>query len=238
VNENPIIVALDLPRGQALDVAESLRGRVSWLKVGMTLYYAEGPKIVETLHEMGFSVFVDLKLYDIPHQASGAAAAIARLGAGMLTVHASGGAAMMVAAVKSARAAAAEEGLAPPAVLAVTVLTSADDATLRAVGVDRGAAAQVALLGALARDAGVDGVVCSPHEAQAMRLLFGPQGYVVTPGVRPARAAIGDQSRVATPTAAVAAGASHLVIGRPVTAATDPAAALDLIVAELNGAAS
>jgi len=238
VNENPIIVALDLSRDEALDIATSLRGRVNWLKVGMTLYYAEGPKIVETLREMGFRVFIDLKLHDIPHQASGAAAAIARLGAGMLTVHACGGAAMMVAAVESARAAAAEEGLAAPAVLAVTVLTSADDATLRATGVDRDAAAQVALLGALARDAGVDGVVCSPHEAESMRRLFGPQAYIVTPGVRAAGAVVGDQSRVASPVAAIAAGASHLVIGRPVTAAPDPVAAVDLILAELNGAAS
>ncbi len=238
MTDNRIIVALDLPCEPALALAASLRGRVRWLKVGMTLFYAEGPTIVSRLREMGFDVFVDLKLHDIPHQVSGAAAQIALLGAGMLTVHASGGAAMMIAAAEAARTAAADAGLEAPAILAVTVLTSTDDAGLRAIGIDRSAGEQVVLLAEIARAAGVDGVVCSPHEAARMRELLGPDALIVTPGVRPASGVIGDQARVADPASAVAAGASHLVIGRPITAAPRPLEALDLILAELGGTPS
>lgn len=234
-DSNPIIVALDLSRDDALALADSLRGTVRWLKVGMTLFYAEGPEIVARLREKGFDVFVDLKLHDIPHQVSGAAAQIARLGAGMFTVHASGGAAMMRAAVESSRRAAEEVGLPAPAVLAVTVLTSTDDAGLAEVGVSRGSLEQVRLLAALAKSAGVDGVVCSPREAAEMRSLLGESALVVTPGVRPAWAETGDQSRIATPAAALAAGASHLVIGRPITGAPVPVQAANRILSELQG---
>lgn len=233
--ENPIIVALDVDAEEALALAHSLRGRVTWLKVGMTLFYAEGPEIVSRLSELGFRVFLDLKLHDIPHQVAGAAASIARLGVGMFTVHASGGAAMMSAAVEASRRAAEEAGIAPPSVLAVTVLTSTDDAGLAEVGVARSAAEQVAVLARLAKSAGVDGVVCSPREATAMRELLGEQALVVTPGVRPAFAEQGDQARVATPAAALASGASHLVIGRPITGAAVPAEAAALIIEEIRG---
>ena len=234
VNDS-VIVALDLPRAEALDLAHQLRGRVRWVKVGMTLYYAEGPDIVARLREMGFDVFVDLKLHDIPHQVAGAAATIARLGAGMLTVHASGGSAMVRAAVESSRDAAAAAGLAAPAVLAVTVLTSLDDAALAEVGIERPSLHQVELLAGVARAAGADGLVCSPHEAATVRDVVGEQALVVTPGVRPAGTSLGDQARVSTPGEALAAGASHIVIGRPVTAAPVPVAALDEILNEIEG---
>lgn len=232
--QNPVIVALDCPADEALALAAMLRGRVQWLKVGMTLYYAQGPEIVARLREMGFDVFVDLKLHDIPHQVAGAAAAIARLGAGMFTVHASGGRAMMAAAVEASRRAAEEVGLPAPAVLAVTVLTSTGDAGLSEVGLARTAAEQVALLAHVAREASVDGVVCSPREATMMREILGESAFVVTPGIRPAWSDTNDQSRIATPAAALAAGATHLVIGRPITSATAPAQAVDRILAELS----
>jgi orotidine-5'-phosphate decarboxylase len=235
MTENPVIVALDMPREDALALADSLRGTVRWLKVGMTLFYAEGPEIVARLREKGFDVFVDLKLHDIPHQVAGAAASVARLGAGMMTVHASGGSAMMRAAVESSRRAAEEVGLPAPSVLAVTVLTSTDDAGLSEIGVGNGSLEQVRLLAGLAKHSGVDGVVCSPREAAEMRSLLGEQALVVTPGVRPAWAATDDQSRIATPAAAMAAGASHLVIGRPITAAPVPVHAAARILSELEG---
>jgi orotidine-5'-phosphate decarboxylase len=235
VSENPIIVALDVPKAEALALAEQLKGRVQWLKVGMTLFYAEGPSIVARLREFGFDVFLDLKLHDIPHQVAGAAASVARLGAGMITVHAAGGSAMMRAAVESSRRAAEEVGLPAPAVLAVTVLTSTGDEGLAEIGVQRTALEQVESLGALAKAAGVDGVVCSPREAGQMRLLFGEQALVVTPGIRPSWAEVGDQSRIATPVAALSAGASHLVIGRPITGAPLPVEAAARILTEIQG---
>jgi orotidine-5'-phosphate decarboxylase len=237
MDTNPVIVALDLPRVEALALADALRGRVKWLKVGMTLYYAEGPEIVARLREKGFDVFVDLKLHDIPHQVAGAAAEVARTGAAMFTVHASGGSAMMRAAVDSSARAAEEVGLPAPAVIAVTVLTSTDDAGLAEIGIARSALEQVRLLAEVARRSGVDGVVCSPNEAAEMRTILGEHALVVTPGVRPAWSEVGDQARIATPSAALAGGASHLVIGRPITAAPVPAEAVARILAEIQGAA-
>jgi orotidine-5'-phosphate decarboxylase len=228
-----IIVALDTSDvSSALRIAAMLEGRARWLKVGMTLFYAEGPAIVSTLRSRGFDVFVDLKLHDIPHQVEGAARSLGRLGAGILSVHASGGADMMEAAVRGAAQGASEAGAQPPSVVAITVLTSMDADTLASVGVPDSTADQVVGLAALARTAGVAGVVCSPKEAASMRALLGPSALVVTPGIRPAWAAAGDQARFDTPGAALSAGASHLVIGRPITDADDPAAAFDRIVSE------
>lgn len=228
-----IIVALDTDAHSALVLARSLHGHVNRLKVGMMLYYSEGPEIVARLREMGYSVFVDLKLHDIPHQVEGAAREIARLGVSMFTVHASGGRSMMEAAVRGACEGSAECGADTPDVVAVTVLTSLDPETLLAVGVDHMPAAHVALLTDLARVAGVQGVVCSPQEARSAREILGPEALVVTPGVRPSWAAArGDQARVATPAEALAAGASHIVIGRPVTMASEPVKAVAGIVRE------
>lgn len=229
-----IIVAIDTGDAEeALALARTLAGRASWLKIGMTLFYAAGPELVRAMRELGFQVFVDLKLHDIPHQVEGAARSLGALGAGIITLHASGGEAMMSAALRGARAGAAEAGLEPPKVIAVTVLTSTDDAMLNSIGVAHTAAEQVRRLGGLALAAGVDGVVCSPLEAAEMRSLLGEDALVVTPGVRPAGADAGDQSRVSTPHEAMRAGASHLVIGRPITGAADPAQAFDEIAAEL-----
>ncbi len=234
-SDDPIIVALDLPRTEAVALATALRGRVRWLKVGMTLFYAEGPRIVSELTDQGFEVFLDLKLNDIPHQVGGAAAAIARLGVGMFTVHASGGLTMMRAAVEASRRAAEEAGHPAPAVLAVTVLTSTGESGLNEVGIPASPAEQVARLARLACEAGVDGLVCSPNEAAAIRTIVGEDRLVVTPGVRPSWAETGDQARIATPRAALEAGASHLVIGRPITAAADPTVAVDRILSEIEG---
>lgn len=229
-----LIVALDMGRDDALELCEALSGHVRWMKVGMTLFYRCGPQIVSDITAMGFDVFLDLKLHDIPHQVRGAADSVAGLGAGMLTVHASGGTEMMAAAVEGAAEGAARAGIEPPSVIAVTVLTSMDDMGLRSIGASTPAAEQVARLGALAKAAGVDGVVCSPQEAGAMRLLLGDGALVVTPGVRPAGSDRGDQSRVATPAQALSAGSSHLVIGRPITASADPVQAVASILAEME----
>lgn len=227
-----IIVALDTDAHTALALGRELAGSVEYVKVGMTLYYSEGPAIVARFREMGFKVFVDLKLYDIPHQVEGAAAAVARTGASMFTVHASGGVEMMRAAVRGACAGAEECGAASPDVLAVTVLTSMDTDTLHELGIVGTLEGQVELLGTCAREAGVQGVVCSPLEATAMRGLLGPEVLVVTPGVRPPWATHGDQARVATPGEAIDAGASHVVIGRPITGSDKPAVAVERIVDE------
>lgn len=231
--KDSLIVALDTDVHTALSIAHSLQGRVRWLKVGMTLYYLEGPKIVATLHEMGFKIFLDLKLHDIPHQVEGAARSVASLGVGMMTVHAAGGQAMMEAAVQGACDGSAECGTDTPDILAVTVLTSMDRDALASVGVGQPVSAQVDELTHLARKAGVQGVVCSPKEAARARAIMGPEALVVTPGIRPSWASTDDQARVATPAQALESGASHLVVGRPITGAEEPSSAAMQILEEM-----
>ncbi|WP_165171590.1 MULTISPECIES: orotidine-5'-phosphate decarboxylase [unclassified Adlercreutzia] len=231
-----VIVALDCNAAwEAIVMADALVGKASWVKVGMTLYYAEGPAIIQMFKRRGFKVFLDLKFHDIPHQIEGAARSAAASGADMITMHTVGGLAMMQAAQRGAVAGAAEIGASVPATLGITVLTSMDDEALASTGVTRPLRDQVLALADLARNAGISGVVASPQEAAALRELLGPDAFIVTPGVRPAGAALGDQSRVATPAEAFAAGASHIVVGRPITQAPDPAAAFDAIAAELEG---
>ncbi len=230
-----LIVALDTDAHAALSLARSLTGVVTWLKVGMTLYYAEGPQIVARMTDMGFKVFVDLKLHDIPHQVEGAARELSRLGASMLTVHASGGVEMMRAALEGACAGSAECGADTPDIVGVTVLTSLDDSALARMGIAGGAYSHALSLAGLAQEAGLQGVVSSPQEARAMRQLLGSEALVVTPGVRPAGSASDDQARVATPVEAIEAGASHIVVGRPITAASDPVAAVAAILAAKGG---
>jgi orotidine-5'-phosphate decarboxylase len=228
-----IIVALDMPGAEeALELAARLKGHVAWVKVGMTLYYSEGPRIVRELRSLGFKVFVDLKLNDIPHQVEGAARSLTRIGADMFTVHATGGSDMMAAAVRGAEAAAAKFHTTRPKIIAVTVLTSLDDTALAAMGVGRTSAEQVSALAALAGEAGCDGVVCSPNEAASVREALGADALIVTPGIRPADADADDQARTATAAEALEAGATHLVIGRPITGAADPVAAVRTIVEE------
>ncbi len=235
IAQDRIIVALDTgDAGEALALAERLYDRARWLKIGMTLFYAAGPDIVERLRTMEFSLFVDLKIHDIPHQAEGAARELARLGCSLLTVHAAGGPAMIEAAVRGAGRGADDAGFDAPKVVAVTVLTSIDADALAVLGVPGSPAEQAARLARVAVDAGADGVVCSPQEAQIMRDLLGPDAEVVTPGIRPPGADAGDQARVATPAQALLAGASKLVIGRPITEAPDPVRAFDEITAELE----
>lgn len=229
-----VIVALDCAADEALRLADALEGRASWLKVGMTLYYACGPAIVRALKDRGFNVFLDLKLHDIPFQVEGAAASAAASGADMITMHALGGAAMLAAGQRGVESACAAAGRPVVVTLGITVLTSMDDAALRGIGIERAAAEQVELLAEVACEGGIAGVVASPQEAGLLRRVLGPAAYIVTPGVRPAGADKGDQSRVATPQEAFDAGASHIVIGRPVTCAENPARAFDTIVSEIS----
>lgn len=229
-----VIIALDMGLDDAVALADRLQGKAVWVKVGMTLYYAEGPAAVKAFKDRGFKVFLDLKLHDIPHQVELAAEAAAKSGADMMTMHTVGGVKMMQGAQAGVQRAAEALGTDPAATLGVTVLTSMDAETLAATGVTRPLAEQVAALAGQAKEAGISGVVASPHEATELRKILGPDAYIVTPGVRPAGAALGDQSRVATPKNAVAWGASHIVVGRPITQAEDPVAAFEAIVAELE----
>jgi len=224
-----VAVALDSSeREEVLRLARALLGRVGVAKVGLEAFTAHGPALVAEVGELGMPVFLDLKLHDIPNTVERAARNAARLGVAMLTVHASGGEAMLRAAV-----AGAADVARPPAVLAVTVLTSLDDASLVSLGIPGGAAGRVAAWAALAQGCGCAGVVCSPREAAALRSSLGPAFLLVTPGVRPAGESSADQRRVATPREAIAAGADLLVVGRPITAAPDPVVAAELILAEM-----
>lgn len=227
-----VIVAIDCDRTRALELADALSGHAKWLKVGMTLFYAEGPQIVREFNERGFKVFLDLKFHDIPHQVRGAARSAALAGANLLSVHGLGSGAMLAACREGAEAAAEILGNRPKLV-AITVLTSMNQDSLTEIGVDSPVTDEAARLASLAQASGIDGIVCSPMEAQAMRELLGPEALIVTPGVRPAGADLGDQSRVATPAQAIERGASHIVVGRPITASDDPVAAYEAIVDEL-----
>ena len=233
-----ILVALDTPEiGHALELIAALQGRVGGFKVGLQLFTRGGPDVVRAVRDSGSDVFLDLKLHDIPNTVAGAAAAIARLGVAYFTVHASGGAEMIRRGVQSSAESAAAEGLPAPCVLAVTVLTSHDEQELRSIGLQGPAEEAVLRLAALARDAGAGGVVCSPLEVAAVRAIFA-DGRLVVPGIRPASGEVhgDDQSRTATPAGAVAEGADLLVIGRPITRASDPAAAASRIAAEIADA--
>ena len=201
-------------------------------KVGSQLFTSEGPRAVTKLADLGFDIFLDLKFHDIPNTVSRAVAAAVRLPrVRLMTLHASGGLAMM----KAAREAAGTKKN-RPALLAVTVLTSFDEPTLREIGMEGSLGSRVVALARLARTAGMDGVVCSALEAPAVRREFGPDFKILVPGVRPASAATNDQSRIATPGDAVRAGADYRVVGRPITAAANPRAAALEIVAEIAGA--
>jgi orotidine-5'-phosphate decarboxylase len=224
-----LIVALDVPdAGLAMHLVTALEGTVRWYKVGLELFVAAGPAIVESIVGRGHNIFLDLKLHDIPNTVAGAVRSAARLGARMLTLHAFGGPAMLAAAE------AALDGVAnPPELLAVTVLTSMDATQLQATGVDRPPAGQVELLVKTGLAAVIRGFVCSPQEVAAVRGLTGPKGVLVIPGIRPAGAAIGDQKRVAGPAEALRLGASYLVVGRPITQAPNPIEAARAILEEM-----
>ena len=223
-----LAVALDHPDAyQAMKLVDSLGQTCQWFKVGMELYYAAGNDIIRQLRDRGFDVFLDLKLHDIPNTVAGAVRSATKAGASLLTIHASGGSAMMTAAAEAAKAPGS------PRLLAVTVLTSMDAAQLAATGITASPADQVLKLAKLARQSGIDGFVCSAEEVAAVRAATGPQTLLVIPGIRLAGAAIDDQKRIATPSQAIAQGASMLVVGRPITQAKDPAAAAEDILNEI-----
>jgi orotidine-5'-phosphate decarboxylase len=224
-----IIVALDYAEAaHALALAERLDPAACRLKVGKELFTAVGPRLVEALIGQGFDVFLDLKFHDIPNTVAKACEAAARLGVWMLNVHASGGLSMM----QAAREGVARSG-SNPVLIAVTVLTSMDQTALKQVGVTSSVQGQVLHLAGITKEAGLDGVVCSAQEAALLRNALGPDFCLVTPGIRPANAGLDDQSRVVTPQDAMRNGAHYLVIGRPITAAADPLAALEAIAREL-----
>ena len=231
-----LIVALDVDSlAQAERLAERLDGLVRRFKIGSQRFTAGGPAAVEAIQKRGAEVFLDLKFHDIPNTVAGAAREAARLGVFMFNVHASGGLAMMKAAADGAAAAAVELSVRRPLAIAVTVLTSLDRAALhRELGVTSSVEGHVLHLAELAREAGLDGTVASPNEIAAIRRSLGAAWVIVTPGVRPAGSAAGDQSRVATPSAAAQAGAHYLVVGRPITGAPDPAAAAAAILEEMG----
>ncbi len=224
-----LIIALDFPKAaEARQLVSVLDETVSTYKIGKQLFTAEGPDLVSQLVRVGKQVFLDLKFHDIPNTVAGAVRSASALGVNMLTVHASGGTAMLRAAVQ-----AAAEAPKPPLILAVTVLTSLSDEDLQAIGVSGRVVDQVLRLAALARDCGCDGIVASPLEAGEIRRELGEGFAIVTPGVRLAGNEHGDQSRVLTPAEAIASGATHVVVGRPITAAKDPARAAHAILDQL-----
>lgn len=230
ITSNPIFVALDTP---LLDQASALAARVAphvgGLKIGLEFVSANGPEGVRTMVKSGLPVFLDVKLHDIPNTVAGAMKALAPLGAAIINVHAGGGAAMMRAAAEAAASAQTR-----PKVLAVTVLTSLEGTDLAAMGIAASPLEQVVRLAKLAKDSGIDGVVCSPQEIQTVRSACGPKFLIVTPGVRPAGGALDDQRRVMTPKQALDSGADLIVIGRPITGAANPAEAARAIAQELG----
>ena len=233
-----LIVALDFSSAEAgARVADQLRGRVGMFKVGLENFSAEGPVLPRYLVAQGDKVFLDLKLHDIPNTVRAAARQAAQLGASMFNLHASGGRKMMEAAVEGAREGSAgrRDGL-RALVLGVTVLTSLSGDDLAELGIAGSPEDAVVRLAQLAKQAGLDGVVASPREITALRKALGPDFIIVTPGIRPATAGANDQVRIATPASAIRAGASYIVVGRPITEAADPVAAAEAIVAEMDKA--
>ena len=227
-----LIVALDEPTFErARDVFDRTSAHVAWYKVGYEAYFGYGERILATLRTAGKSIFLDLKLHDIPNTVAAGVKAAALHGARLLTVHAAGGASMMRAAVK-----ARDEMDTDMRIVAVTVLTSTTDDELRQTGVSLGAAVAATERARLAWSSGMDGVVCAVGEAAAIRHATDARFVTVCPGIRPAGAAVGDQRRVATPADAARAGADFIVVGRPVTQAADPSAAAEAIIDELRSA--
>jgi orotidine-5'-phosphate decarboxylase len=233
-----LLVALDVEStGRALDLANRLTGVVGGFKIGIQLFTAEGPSIVRALVDRGARVFLDLKFHDIPNTVAGAVREATRLGVWMLNVHASGGQEMMAAAQAAALETAAAAGISKPLVIAVTALTSLDDQALRDVGVTRPVGEHVVFLAAAAQGAGLDGVVASPHELEALRARCGDRFVLVTPGIRggsSGQSGTDDQKRTLSAADAIRKGASYVVVGRPIVAAPDPRAAAERIVMEMR----
>lgn len=232
-----LIFALDVDSYEKAQAwVEQLHQQVGLFKVGKQLFTRCGPKVVEMIRETGADVFLDLKYHDIPNTVAKAGVEACRLGVGMFNVHALGGLEMMQKTVEEVEAWCQQNGQPRPIMLAVTILTSSTEETLRGVGIDRTVAEMVPRLAQLTKEAGFDGVVASPKEVGLIRAACGDDFAIVTPGVRPSFASLDDQKRVTTPAEAISAGASHLVIGRPISAAENPAEAARLILEEIAGA--
>lgn len=234
--DDRIITALDV---HSLDdmkkLVETLGDSVSFYKVGMELFYSAGLDAVRYLKDQGKHVFLDLKVHDIPNTVAQSIRALTRLGADLMTLHGTGGRAMMEAAAEAVRDEAAKLNIERPRLLAVTVLTSIDEDAWKEIGGKYSIAESVKNLAKLAKEAGIDGTVSSPYEAKEIREMNGPDFLIVTPGIRPTFAVANDQKRFTTPSQALRDGASHLVIGRPITKAADPKEAAQKILAEIQG---
>ena len=233
--DNRLIVALDVhSMADVRTLVETLGDTVSYYKVGMELFYRVGAEVLTYLHDQRKSIFLDLKLHDIPNTVAEGLCSLMNLHADMLNVHASGGYEMMRTAVERVHEKAAQDGILAPKLIAVTILTSIGGDDWKEMGFSQEIRKQVIRFASLAKKAGMDGVVASPQEAAAIREACGREFLIVTPGIRPAGADINDQSRIATPTAALQSGATHLVVGRPIRAAKDPKAAVEAIIQEME----
>lgn len=233
--DNRLIVALDVAdMAEVRSLVVALGGAVNYYKVGMQLFYSAGLECLTYLREQGKNIFLDFKMHDIPNTVAQGAASLTRLGVAMINVHAAGGPTMMQMAAEKVTATADSLNILRPKLIAVTVLTSMNAAEWTALRHTDSIAEQVVHLAKMAKQSGLDGVVASPQEAVSIREACGSDFIIVTPGVRPQGAALNDQSRVATPAAALKAGAHYLVIGRPITAAADPLAAAQAILAEMR----
>lgn len=227
---SPVFCAIDTPDAiRAVSIASKLKSRVGGLKFGLEYVMANGPQGVVPFRGLDMPIFLDVKLHDIPNTVAGAISSLLPVEPDYITLHTSGGPAMMKAAVDAASRAKGKR----PKLLGVTVLTSLDSNDMKQVGQDTDTAAQVQRLALLAKESGLDGIVCSPAEVANLRKVLGPEMVLMVPGIRPAWAAANDQKRVMTPHEAIGAGATYLVIGRPITGAEDPAAAADRINAEI-----
>ena len=234
-NEERLIVALDVDtREKALSLVDKLKKDVRVFKIGSELFTFCGPEIVEDVRKKGCGVFLDLKFHDIPNTVAKSAAAAVRLGAFMFNVHALGGQDMMKKCAEAVREEAKKLKIAKPKVIAVTILTSMDENNLKKIGIFDNMETQVLKLAQLAKDSGLDGVVASPSEVKPIRKNLGKDFLIITPGVRPSWAAMGDQKRVATPKEAIDNGASFIVVGRPIIEAADPVEAAKRILEEIN----
>ena len=233
--DNRLIVALDFHTLEDVKtLVEELGDSVSYYKVGMELFYSAGPQVITYLKEKNKNIFLDLKLHDIPNTVGEGLCSLMRLGADIVNVHASGGFTMMKTAAEKLHALAEKQGVPCPKIIAVTILTSINEEDWAGLGMECEIRQQVVRLAKLTKEAGLDGVVASPQEASAIREACGPDFMIVTPGMRPAGAAINDQSRIATPASALTNGASHLVVGRPIRAAEDPKAEALAIIKEME----
>lgn len=234
--DDRIITALDVHSLEDMKkLVETLGDSVSFYKVGMELFYSAGPGAVRYLKDQGKHVFLDLKVHDIPNTVGQSIRALTRLGADLMTLHGTGGRAMMEAAAEAVRDEAAKLNIERPRLLAVTVLTSIDEDAWKEIGGKYSIAESVKNLAKLAKEAGIDGTVSSPYEAKEIREMNGHDFLIVTPGIRPTFAVANDQKRFTTPSQALRDGASHLVIGRPITKAADPKEAAEKILAEIQG---